>query len=334
MVLCGWFTACRDPGPDVDTSRPADFSFQTSVHTTLLEQGREAYATYCSGCHGLDGNGNGEAAKFFDPKPRNFQKAYFKFSSTRSGQLPTDGDLRRTIREGLKGSAMPTFELLPEQTVTALIEYIKTFSDKWQQREPAPMIPFVEDPYRSNPDKSAAIQRGKAVYHGYASCWTCHPSYISADEMNKYIVAFGGLAREAFRPDIHQSVGKENNEGALIYPPDFKRDFVRSGSDLEDLYRTIGAGITGTAMPTWIDSIDVPGDNPGDPPLVQKSDLWAMAYYVQDLILQRPPKLAEGAFVIRDRPRKIYLHGEPPEPEKTEEDDFWNDEFGEDEDEL
>lgn len=310
--------AC-DNRPDVDTSKPSHFGFQTSISKSLVEEGRIAYGNYCVGCHGLTGDGKGDAAVFLNPRPRDFATANFKFSSTRSGQLPTDEDLKRTIRRGLRGSAMPSFKLLPERTVDGLVAYIKTFSPRWQEFGPGAPVPFVDDPYRSSADKTEAIRRGEAVYHGFANCWSCHPAYVDNKKLSDYLVAFGNPARDVFRPNLEQPVGKENVEGELIYPPDFKRDFVRSGMSIDDLYRSIATGITGTAMPTWVDSIDVPGKSPGDPPLVSRSDLWAMAYYVHDLIVQRPAKLEEGKFTLRDRPRPIYLHGAPPPPAPVEE---------------
>lgn len=309
VLLC--LAGC-DTRKDTDTSRPANFGFQASLGQSLIEEGRVNYARYCVGCHGDVGDGNGQAALFLNPKPRNFVNGIFKFSSTRSGQLPTDEDLKRTIRNGLRGSAMPSFALLPDRTLDALVAYIKTLSPKWKEREPAPRIPFVTDPFKREEDRAKAIARGEAVYHGYSICWSCHPSYVAEDKINEYIKSFGAPAREGFRPNMHQSEGKPNEEGEMVYPPDFKRDFVRSGAKVEDLYRSIAAGISGTAMPTWAESIELPGKKPGDPPLASQQDLWAMAYYVQSLLAQRPALLTPGQFALRDRPRPIYLHGAPP----------------------
>lgn len=309
-----------DTRKDTDTSRPAKFGFQTSIPKSLMEEGGVAYQRYCIGCHGEAGDGAGEAKAFLSPLPRNFVNGNFKFSSTRSGQLPTDEDLKRTIRNGLRGSAMPSFALLPERTVDALVAYIKTFSPKWKEREPAAQIPIVADPFKSIDDRAKAVARGEAVYHGYSICWSCHPAYVSETKINEYVKSFGGQGRTEFRADLHLSAGKPNDEGELIYPPDFRRDFVRAGTRAEDLYRSISSGITGTAMPTWVDSIDVPGKKPGDPPMVSQQDLWAMAYYVQSLIAHRPALLKPGEFTLRPRPRPIYLHGAPPpsaEPEPT-----------------
>lgn len=305
MILA--FGAC-DSRNDIDTSRSLESDFAASVRASAEEEGRRAYATYCAGCHGLKGDGKGEAAVFLHPAPRDFQLANFKFSSTRAGQLPTDEDLGRTITDGLRGSAMPGWNLLPAGTVTALVAYIKTFSGKWNERAAAPQIPFVDDPYRSLSDKLTAIWRGEAVYHGFAACWSCHPAYVSRESINTYRKELDMPVSEGFRAALFESEGKPNTEGETIFPPNFRRDFVRAGSGVADLYRSIAAGITGTAMPTWIDSMDIPTAG-GDTPLVSRADLWAMAYYVQSLITQRPAKLAETDVKIRDRAQPIRLDG-------------------------
>lgn len=301
-----------DQAPEPDTSRMATLGQRPGLHDSMVEDGRVAYEIYCAGCHGVTGDGNGPAAGFLRPRPRNFQTANFKFSSTRAGKLPTDEDLKRTIRSGLKGSAMPDWPLLSEHTVDALVGYIKTFSPKWRERQPASAIPRVDDPFRSVEDKSEAVRRGELVYHGYANCWSCHPAYVPEVKLNDLLEAMEVGRRESFRPGLNQSERTITGDGEVSYPPDFKRDFLRAGTSADDLYRSIAAGITGTAMPTWVDTMDIKSAH-GDV-LVQRADLWAIAYYVQSLVLQRPPRLSEGAFALRDRVQTLYFHGEIPPP--------------------
>jgi len=303
---------CGDsPGPvDIDTSRASEFGFQRNVRTSQIEEGKVAYKTFCIGCHGEAGDGNGVAARFLDPRPRNFINTRFKFSSTRAGQLPTVEDLRGTIIGGLKGSAMPGWDMLPARTVTALVAYIKTFSPKWQEKSPASAIPAVDDPYRSSKDKSEAIARGEALFHGFATCWTCHPSYVSTQKINEYLVEMENPTRDVFRDHLFQPEGKPNSEGEMVYPPDFKRDFVRAGAHVEVLYRSISAGISGTAMPTWVDSMDVMSSHDSNVKLTSSADLWALAYYVQSLVLTRPARLEPDTLTIRSRPQKILRLGE------------------------
>ena len=101
-------------------------NFHVSI-AQQLEAGKKAYQTYCVGCHGDKGDGNGPAAMFLDPKPRDFTSGKFKFASVPSGQLPRDEDIHRVIKLGLSGTSMPAWPLVPETERNAMIEYLKTF---------------------------------------------------------------------------------------------------------------------------------------------------------------------------------------------------------------
>jgi len=67
-----------------------------------IVRGKAVYNRRCVGCHGKNGDGNGAAATFLDPRPRNFTLGSFKFRTTPSGSLPTDGDLYRTLTRGVR----------------------------------------------------------------------------------------------------------------------------------------------------------------------------------------------------------------------------------------
>ncbi len=276
---------------------PDAAGFQRPVDETLLVEGKQIYELYCIGCHGENGDGNGVAADVLHPRPRNFITAKYKFSTRRSGSLPGDDDLFRTITNGLRGTSMPSWKLIPLRQRWALVAYVKSFSDEWANQGPSPAIPFAEDPYASNLDRGEAIARGEAVYHGLTQCWTCHPAYVSTEKINDYLEVFENTRREFFRDDLGSAVSRVSSEGEVVFVPDFLRDYVRAGHQLDVLYRSISAGITGTAMPTWIDSIEIAGDDGAL--LAHRGDLWALSYYVQDLIARRPSRRAEGDFVLR-----------------------------------
>src|SRR5207245_8634844 len=70
-------------------------------------KGKAVYVKWCAGCHGDGGAGDGAAAAYMLPRPRNFTSGLYKIRTSASGQLPTDADLERAIDEGLPGSAMP-----------------------------------------------------------------------------------------------------------------------------------------------------------------------------------------------------------------------------------
>ncbi|NIP87081.1 MAG: c-type cytochrome [Planctomycetales bacterium] len=86
------------------------------------------YRLHCSHCHGLTGDGNGPTAPFLNPYPRDYRPGKFKFKSTFGDARPTHDDLRRILKEGIPGTSMPSFVLLPDNEIDALVEYVKYLS--------------------------------------------------------------------------------------------------------------------------------------------------------------------------------------------------------------
>lgn len=82
------------------------------------------YRNNCIRCHGTSGDGLGPAARLLSPYPRDFRLGKFKFKSTPQGTKPTKTDLTRTIRNGIPGTSMPSFALLRDEEIDALVEYV------------------------------------------------------------------------------------------------------------------------------------------------------------------------------------------------------------------
>lgn len=82
---------------------------------TLLDRGRQLFATQCAVCHGETGDGAGKFAYLMNPRPRNLKAGKFKLATTEN-QIPSDEDLMRTISRGMPGSAMPPWGHLPIAT--------------------------------------------------------------------------------------------------------------------------------------------------------------------------------------------------------------------------
>ncbi len=82
-----------------------------------IAPGRLAYLQYCAGCHGAGGGGDGPAAAALPQPPRAFAAAAWRGPRTREG-------IRRSIVEGVTGTAMkPVPELSPE-AVAAVVEHV------------------------------------------------------------------------------------------------------------------------------------------------------------------------------------------------------------------
>ncbi|HMJ89779.1 MAG TPA: c-type cytochrome, partial [Candidatus Acidoferrum sp.] len=143
-----------------------------AVTPELLARGKTVYAQNCAACHGMNGDGKGDAAAFLAPKPRNFVQANFRLRSTAPNNLPTDVDLFRQISLGSPGTPMPPWKhMLDENDRWALVEYVKSFSPRFSDTNEVrvAIADFGTPPARS----LATIAEGKALY-AKMNCFTCH----------------------------------------------------------------------------------------------------------------------------------------------------------------
>lgn len=242
----------------------------------LLALGREVYEARCVGCHGTKGDGNGPAATFLSPRPRNFTLGVFKFRTTPSGSLPTDGDLYRTVTRGVRWTAMPTWHELPDKERLAVVAFIKTFSTRWKEERPEPPV-VIGDPPKATPE---LIARGKDLYQK-AKCFQCHGDTGKGD---------GESA-----PDLTDDLKFP------IRPADFTRGQFKGGSSVQDIFRTMSLGLDGTPMPSYADSMN-------------EEERWAISYFVlslsafKDPLTGEPLRLSPGARAALNSPQVTAHH--------------------------
>jgi hypothetical protein len=259
-----------------------------NVTPEALEHGRDTYTHFCRPCHGDAGDGQGPAAVGLRPPPRDLRLGVYKFAAVPAGQLPRDDDFVRTLRRGLHGTAMLSWDV-PEAEIGDLIQYVKVFSPRWQNERPGEPIVASPDPWETR--ESDGIERGRRVYHGMAQCATaCHPAYVTRPEIYVLTKELTKMEMREMRGDLYFPVAKDSDYGVKILPPDFTFNELRGGETLEDIYRAIAAGIGGTAMPTWKN-------------VLPEADLWAMVHYVRWLLdLRGTPEAAAQQRRLLDQP--------------------------------
>lgn len=171
--------------------------------------GQRTYETYCVGCHGLEGQGNGDAAKFLNPKPRNFVRGDYKFFHfSESGPFPSDESLIITVRNGLPGSSMPAFPLLTDQEVKDVISYAKHFKEGgWVAPKP---IQAATEPVM------LAGESGEELFKN-AGCMGCHQfdALQAAGGVGPNLSKIGGRLSVA---EIKQSIINPNAVIAMNCP--------------------------------------------------------------------------------------------------------------------
>ncbi len=91
-----------------------------------VEGGYSLYRKHCLHCHGVFGAGDGPTANFLYPRPRDYRKGVYKFTSTNpTNAKPTRADLKKTLLYGLHGTSMPAFEaLMSDSEIEQVIDYV------------------------------------------------------------------------------------------------------------------------------------------------------------------------------------------------------------------
>ena len=201
------------------------------------------YERHCADCHGKLGDGRGPSGKRFLVHATDFTTGVYKCRSTASGSAPSDDDLRRSIREGIHGTAMPDFRALGALQIDDLTLLLKSFSRKpWIG---ASALDVPTEPV----DDAPSVARGSAVYERM-KCATCH------GDRGQGAPAVGTL---------------HNDDGSPVVLTDFtKHRELKCGSGANRLYLTIMAGHDGTPMAAYAETLE-------------QNDAWDLVHYLASL---------------------------------------------------
>jgi mono/diheme cytochrome c family protein len=273
---------------------PADQQPENAEKPKLIEKqlprqlvhGQAVYLNQCAGCHGVTGDGQGPAAQYLDPPPRDYRLGKFKFTSTPRGVKPRRADLERVIRRGAKGTSMPSFRWMAEDDLAAVIDYVmllssrgeleyrlgevaqteltedddlvavtvadqaQTIAASWDEAEPQIVRPLTRE-ISSSPETIAA--GAKAFVQ--LNCFKCHGR---DGQGNKTI-----------------NVGKDD-WGRIAFAADLTTGTLHGGGRPLDLYRRIYSGINGTPMPAF----NQPDSNKGENAEQRSDTIWHLTHFI------------------------------------------------------
>jgi mono/diheme cytochrome c family protein len=265
----------------------ADGAENLGLTSERLTEGSRLFRRHCLQCHGLTGDGRGPTGQWIYPHPRDFRRGSFKFVSTGDGGKPRRSDLARTLRDGLKGTGMPAFGLLPEAERDVLASYVLFLSlrgqteflalrsihdedendpaafakerlprllREWSNAETlagvaAPAIPDEEA--RQSTEHLAAVRRGFELFtaKGTSDCATCHED-------------FG--RKTTYRYDVW---------GTVVRPAILTEGVFKGGNKPEEVFARIRGGITPSGMPAH--------------PSLSDAQVWDLVWFVRALPYQR-----------------------------------------------
>jgi mono/diheme cytochrome c family protein len=280
-----------------------------------LDNQRGLYRRHCVTCHGISGDGDGPGAAVLVPYPRDFRNGVFKYTSTAAGAKPTRDDLRRTMHRGNAGTAMPSFAILSEPEIEALIEYVQYLSIRgqtelylaaqvWEKHRPLPLQPGVvweegvlpaargwaeaeklvvvppAPPECDTPRRRAvSIARGRELFSRPESrCIDCHGAIGRGDGLRA-----GKLYDDWNRPKLAASPRRQADLARrfrlplqALRPRDLAQGVFQGGDRPLDLYWRIAVGVKGTPMPAS-------APMPGGKGTLSPEEIWHVVDYIRSL---------------------------------------------------
>jgi high-affinity iron transporter len=122
------FTACRG----ADSDLPSEYRSVTVPEARLSSaearvRGRALFEKNCVLCHGLRGDGHGRRSTGLSPRPPDFTSPQWRARTTP----------RRVffvIREGVRGTAMPSWKWLGEDDAWDLVSYVLSLAETSSER--------------------------------------------------------------------------------------------------------------------------------------------------------------------------------------------------------
>ena len=176
----------------------------------------------------------------------------FKIRSTKAGNPPTDNDLVTTIREGMPGTAMPSFNFLDPDKLKDIVSYVKDLGNINNSHSVPIQIP--DEISKTN----ELLKLGKSIYTEIG-CNKCHG--------------------ETGKGDGPSSNALVDSRGYPTIPRDFTSGVYLGGGQTQDLYLRFVGGMDGTPMPAYGNIAELLGK-----PIEDGNKLaWSLVHYVKSL---------------------------------------------------
>ena len=169
---------------------------------SVLKHGRMLYMRHCSHCHGTSGDGQGPTAEYLNPRPRDYRHGVFKFTSTDAQAKVSRDDLHRVLKYGIPGTYMPSFLLLPDDELHAIVEYVRFLAMRGEFERKLVALFSVDFSLDS---VATRISDGES-------------RSVIVDEFNEFITEYFAEELEFISSDLHDSWSAADESGALITP--------------------------------------------------------------------------------------------------------------------
>ncbi|MFM7059061.1 MAG: c-type cytochrome, partial [Planctomycetota bacterium] len=232
-----------------------------------------------------------------------------KFTSTPYGVKPLRSDLMMTLRRGVAGTSMPSFRLLPDADIEAVVDYVILLSRRGElQRLLAGEAESSEELDDDVVTEYVDVVAGRWKDAGTLSTASLTPQpELTPDRAQQGRQAFleSGCSKchgEDGRGHTKDNIGQDA-WGFPTRAADLTSGMLRGGQEPMDIYRRILNGINGTPMPGFRSVLEA------DP-----ERAWNLVSYVLEISGRRREDTRAGRSGIPAGLIKPYLAAPPADP--------------------
>ncbi len=147
----------EEQGPPEEEAKQVNLRALLEPTDELLKEGKQLFQLNCASCHGQTGTGDGPKSAGLNPPPRNFQAEKFKYGASVL-------EIYNTLTNGVQGTSMPAFDLLPADERMAMSHYVRTFVPDPPDNPPELVaeLPEVDETGEAAPAEGEAADTAEA----------------------------------------------------------------------------------------------------------------------------------------------------------------------------
>jgi mono/diheme cytochrome c family protein len=242
------------------------------------------FRQYCGACHGENGSGQGAAARYLYPKPRDLVNGRLHLA-TSSNMVASSDDIKQVLLNGVPNTSMQSWKQLSGELVNRLVSEIQQMQIRGARQRVIAVL--KEDGLLVDSDGNLNSKGQKAVAD-YTTQQTVPASRWVAPPSLEIIPDILEAGRKIYlKQNCHKCHGDKgdgsfgvdivDSEGFPTFARDFIRDPYKAGSQFDDVARVIRLGMPGTVMPSS--------------GALSDAELAQLTHYVQSLAKSPPQQL-------------------------------------------
>ena len=250
-----------------------------SIDAAHLKRGAQVFMRRCQPCHGVSGDGNGPVARYMHPRPRDYRQGIFKFTTTPYGSMPRREDILRTLKRGVTGTSMPSFQRVSQEDREAVADYVIALAKRGQLE--IQLVALAEEEEELDPEFVQEAAADIATQWQVAQKQQVMPVSKMPDMTPETIAEGHAMFLKMACSRCHGKNGRGGSIGNVevgkdawghkAAAADLTSGMFHGGGRPIDIYRRIYSGINGTPMPAF-------GKTFQDTP----DTIWHLVHFIKD----------------------------------------------------